>query len=74
MVCPVLYEYAGVTLLNEVFTYSNPKTAAAVLEEMRIKVKDALINRVQNRDEGWNGYGSVRDRQIEQPVTVFGGI
>ncbi len=44
----------GVTLLNEVFTYSNPKTAAAVLEEMRIKVKDAL-NQTEYKTETKDG-------------------
>jgi len=32
----------GMTLLNEVFTYSNPQSAAEVLEELRVKLKEAL--------------------------------
>ena len=44
----------GVTLLNEVFTYSNPKTAADVLEELRIKVKEAL-NQTEYKTEAKDG-------------------
>lgn len=32
----------GMTLLNEIFLHSQPANAAAVLEELRIKVKEAL--------------------------------
>ena len=44
----------GVTLLNEVFTYSNPKTAAEVLEELRVKVKEAL-NQTEYKTEAKDG-------------------
>ncbi|KAB2868656.1 MAG: SpoIIE family protein phosphatase [Bacteroidales bacterium] len=44
----------GVTLMNEVFTYSNPKRAAEVLEEMRIKVKEAL-NQTEYKTEAKDG-------------------
>jgi len=44
----------GVTLMNEVFTYSNPRTAAEVLEEMRIKVKEAL-NQTEYKTEAKDG-------------------
>lgn len=44
----------GVTLMNEVFTYSNPKSAAEVLEEMRIKVKEAL-NQTEYKTEAKDG-------------------
>jgi len=44
----------GVTLMNEVFTYSNPRSAAEVLEEMRIKVKEAL-NQTEYKTEAKDG-------------------
>lgn len=44
----------GVTLMNEVFTYSNPRTAAEVLEEMRTKVKEAL-NQTEYKTEAKDG-------------------
>jgi len=44
----------GLTLLNEVFTYSNPKTAAEVLEELRVKVKEAL-NQTEYKTEAKDG-------------------
>ncbi|HPI44764.1 MAG TPA: hypothetical protein PLH91_06010, partial [Tenuifilaceae bacterium] len=44
----------GVTLLNEVFTYSNPKTASEVLEELRVKIKEAL-NQTEYKTEAKDG-------------------
>ncbi|MCB8964429.1 MAG: SpoIIE family protein phosphatase [Bacteroidales bacterium] len=44
----------GITLLNEVFTYSTPKTAAEVLEELRIKIKEAL-NQTEYKTEAKDG-------------------
>ncbi len=40
----------GIALLNEIFSHSNPTSAAEILEQLRVKVKESLNQSVFNSD------------------------